>query len=141
MLVWLVDDDLELLESCAELLKTDEEVTAINVSLRTFRNLSDFELAVGQLGASNAEPCPDVIFLDLKFRTQREGYIALDLVKNHEFTVVRSIPTIMFSSASNPIEVRKAYRKSVNSYLEKGANPYERFRDMIQFWHSEATLP
>lgn len=141
MHVWLVDDDRTLLEHSESLL-ADEIIAepSINVNLKTIRSLRDFEAAVVDLEKPDSV-YPDLIFLDLRFKSVRDGYAALDMVKHHDRMSVRSIPIIMFSSTRDATEIRKTYRKSANAYVEKGPDPYAKFRSILDHWRLSAALP
>lgn len=142
VIVWLVDDDETMIKGFhtlfAEEKKSHSKFTG--VVLKAIKNFTEFEKELRAV-ESDVKPTPSIIFLDLKFRTTKQGYAALDMIKNHEKSEVRSIPTVMFSSSSEPTEIRKSYRKSANAFVEKGSDHYGAFSSTLTHWTQEATCP
>lgn len=142
LLVWLADDDTDMLSGFDDLIRSGDQLPdGLQLDLRTAATLADFEELVDGLTDDDDRKLPDLIFLDLRFETRRDGYLALDIVKNHHRLDVRSVPVIMFSSAKDMEDIKKSYRKSANAYIEKGASQYDRFAQVVSHWVTQATLP
>ncbi|OOQ57867.1 response regulator [Mucilaginibacter pedocola] len=141
MKVWLADDESDLLNDFKDLFVDDKDLKkAGKIELVTIANLNEFQNMVQKV-VNKSEPVPSLIFLDLRFRTIKEGYAALDTIKKHKDSHIKTIPLVMFSSSRQPEEVKTVYEKLANVYVEKGAEKFERFKSVILHWHNEAILP
>ncbi len=140
MTVWIADDEPELLTFFAEEVNIDEDISDQQISLVTISTLEEFKKRIHRI-ANQEEPCPSMIFLDLRFRSVNEGYAALEAIKKHPKTKIKTIPTIMFSSSRQPEEVRTVYEKSANVYVEKGSDTWRSFKNVLLYWKKEAVLP
>ena len=84
---------------------------------------------------------PDLMILDLNLPLM-SGREVLRQIKTD--AALSAIPVVVFSSSSDPEDVRQSYELRANAYVVKAAGA-DRFRDavlgIVQFWSSVATLP
>src|SRR4051812_5149876 len=79
-----------------------------------------------------AFPLPTLILLDIKM-PRRNGHEVLEWIRGHEPLCM--IPVIMLTSSNQNLDVNRAYRTGVNSYLIKPVNHHEFEETMQQLAH------
>ncbi len=88
-----------------------------------------------------SSPRPNLIILDLKM-PDMDGHEFLSHVKTDD--QLKSIPVIVLSTSSDPVDIRKCYELHANCYIEKPVN-FMRFKKVISvindFWLGIAHLP
>ena len=87
------------------------------------------------------KPRPDLILLDVNL-PKRSGHEVLAAVKNEPG--LRTIPVVMLTSSKSPQDVKTAYERHANAYLQKPTELAEYF-DVVatlkQFWLHMIQLP
>ena len=86
-------------------------------------------------------PFPSVVFLDLKM-PRKDGFDVLEWLRDHPECHV--MPTMIFSSSSDPADITRAYQFGANAYLVKpGSMPeLEVFlKRAFDFWATCAKPP
>lgn len=77
---------------------------------------------------------PDLILLDLDL-PEIDGLELLDKIK--EDVTLKNIPTVMFTTSTNHIDIRESYENSANAYILKPsnfANSLDVFRKLNERW-------
>lgn len=89
----------------------------------------------------SGEPLPDLVLLDLNM-PRRGGREVLDELKQDG--ALRSLPVIIFSTSSSPLDVEDCYDRHANSYLVKPID-FDGLGDVVRaldaFWVRQAALP
>jgi len=83
---------------------------------------------------------PDLILLDINLPIMN-GHEVLEKIKAD--STLKKIPVIMLTTSSNPKDVKKAYAKHCNSYVEKPINIEDFLAAIIKiekFWLQLSTL-
>jgi CheY-like chemotaxis protein len=94
----------------------------------------DYLRAEGKFENRSEFPFPSVLFLDIKM-PRVTGFQVLEWLRDHE--KCRVIPTIVFSSSSEPKDIERAYHLGANAYFVKPATLDElqlMLRSAYDFW-------
>jgi CheY-like chemotaxis protein len=84
---------------------------------------------------------PDVVWLDLKL-PGLSGHDVLQAIR--ESRELTTLPVVVLSSSSNPIDVERAYALHANCYFVKAVDFVvyrDRLHALIDFWGRHAKLP
>ena len=132
MRILVVDDsfaDVRLLREAAREQNVDVEIVAVE----------DGEEALSYL--RDGEPRPDLILLDLNLPRRSGREILRDIKADPQFA---SIPVIVLSTSSSPLDVADCYARHANSYLVKPLH-LDEFGELVRaldaFWLRLALLP
>lgn len=128
--IWLVDDN----RAEHEMLRIAFAESDSTTSVRSFFSAEEAVDAV-----INGET-PHLILLDINMPGLGGFYLLEQLVRHH----VEYVPVIMLSTSANPDEVRAAYSRGANAYIEKPPDleSLENFvRAVAAFWFEVASLP
>ena len=132
MRILVVDDSAEdvlLLEEAMQEFGLDAEL----------ESACDGEQALLRL--RDGRPLPDIVLLDLNM-PRRSGREVLEEVKQD--AALRSLPVIIFSTSSSPLDVEHCYDRHANSYLVKPID-FDGLGDVVRaldaFWLRQAALP
>lgn len=94
--------------------------------------LEDGQYALDYLFGTGPEPVlqaiPKLILLDLKL-PRVNGLEVLEQIKASD--VLKSIPVIMMTSSKEDVDIQKAYKLGVNSYIVKPIN-FQNFADAVK---------
>jgi CheY-like chemotaxis protein len=85
--------------------------------------------AEGKYADRQKHPFPGVLFLDIKM-PRVSGFQVLEWLREHP--ECRVIPTMIFSSSSQPQDVTRAYQIGANAYFVK-PNTLEELQEMLQY--------
>jgi CheY-like chemotaxis protein len=96
---------------------------------------SDGGEALDRLGSG--APLPDLVLLDLRM-PRVDGFTVLRKIRRGEDT--RQIPVVIFSSASEELEMALCYHEGANSYVQKPLDFREFARDVPLLLHYWARL-
>lgn len=94
-----------------------------------------------KIGATPDQAWPRLILLDLNL-PKRSGLEVLNDIKTNP--VWMSIPTIVLSSSSSPIDISNSYKRHANAYISKPRqlNHYETVaKQLYSFWIETAQPP
>ena len=117
--------------SASILIVEDESTDALLIKRALKRACPDIEISIASdgpgalahimAGATDAipQPLPTCILLDLKLH-ELDGLDVLRVLKSKEST--RRLPVIIYSSSSDPEDVKTAYELGANSYVVKPVN-------------------
>jgi len=87
-----------------------------------------------QYGDRNTYPFPEVVILDLKM-PRLNGFEVLEWLQSHP--ELQTIPTLVWSSSADPVDVKRAYCLGANGYLCK-PNDFQKFKELlthvVNFW-------
>ena len=88
-------------------------------------------------------PKPDLIFMDLSM-PGLDGFETLRQIRGHEDIEMASIPVIVLTNSSAPIDVKRAYQAGANCYITKPSTleqSYELMAAVEWFWFEINKLP
>ena len=111
-------------------------------SVRLYR-VTDGEEAIaflGRLGEFEHAPRPDLILLDISM-PKRNGFEVLQYLKSKDS--LRSIPVVIFTSSSNPLEKRRALAMGADQFISKPSD-LDQFIEDVQTTcarHLKITMP
>ena len=91
--------------------------------------------------ADGADSRPSIILLDLNM-PGTDGRETLVRLKSD--STFRSIPTVVFSSSTNPKDVAYCYEQGANGYMNKPVNYVElerKLRSFLDYWEHTMVLP
>lgn len=94
----------------------------------------DYFFSMGKFKDRASLELPSLVLLDLKI-PKVSGLEVLDLIRSNRFT--KTIPIIVFTSSSVPIDMTDAYKKGANAYLVKPIDfeDYTKLmKSVIDFW-------
>ena len=120
------DEDFESLRWAFRKLEIDREMVRVH----------DAEAAVAYLRGGN--PRPFLVLLDLNL-TVADGRDVLSSVKGD--AGLRSIPVVIWTTSSNPGDVRACYQEGANTYLRKPFDAQELLdtvRTLEHYWNDLA---
>lgn len=112
-----------------------------------FQLVTDGEEAIAYLSGNGAYvdrdhyPLPCLILLDLNL-PKKNGFEILEWRRRH--SLISLIPVVIFTSSSNPEDIRHAYELGASAYLIKLPNPTDwgtRASAIRAFWVEQNTLP
>ncbi|MCX7661487.1 MAG: response regulator [Candidatus Omnitrophica bacterium] len=110
--ILIVDDDKIASDSLANLLRLEGfQVEIINQPKEVFEKVKFIK--------------PDIILLDL-LMPNLGGFELLEILNKDQET--KHIPLIVVSALSNPVDIRRAYRLGILSYITK---PYD-FKELLR---------
>jgi CheY-like chemotaxis protein len=101
----------------------------------------DFVFQEGKYEGGEGAPRPDLILLDVKL--PRENGISV-LRKIKARSEVQSIPAVMLSSSSSPVDIQSSFAEGANSYVikpEKYNELMDQVERLLQYWFSTNALP
>lgn len=126
MEILIVDDNPEDAELTLRALRQAQFADAVHV-------LQDGAEALDYL-LDDARPLPRLVLLDLKL-PKVGGLEVLARIKRHER--LRTLPVVALTSSRETLDVQRAYRLGVNSYVVKPVS-FERFVEAVstvgQYW-------
>jgi CheY-like chemotaxis protein len=132
MRILVVDDSAEDVQLLAEAMDEFGLVAELQTAC-------DGDQALARLRGS--EPLPDLVLLDLNM-PRRNGREVLEAVKQD--AALRSLPVIIFSTSSSPLDIGDCYDRHANSYLVKPID-FDGLGDVVRaldaFWVRQAALP
>ena len=94
-----------------------------------------------QRGKFHTSPRPDIVVLDLNIPLIN-GHEVLNAIKSN--SLLRSIPTIVFSVSSDRDDVQKAYDFGASAYLVKQKDLHEAEKTLtafVDFWIERVSYP
>ena len=95
----------------------------------------------GAYSAQATPPAPSLILLDLNLPAT-DGREVLQQIKTDE--ELRSIPVVVLTTSSNPVDVDVCYQYGANSYLLKPVNLQQftqQIKLMYDYWFNTVLLP
>ncbi|MBV6621529.1 MAG: response regulator [Rivularia sp. (in: Bacteria)] len=101
----------------------------------------DFLYRQGDYEDDKQAPRPSIILLDLNL-PGTDGREVLEQIKQDE--QLRTIPVIVYTTSSNPKDIKTCYRFGVNSYILKPMNVQqskEVMQYIIDYWFKIVVLP
>lgn len=101
--VVMVDDDMD------DFLLFEEALKRVDPTIKV-RYLS----SINDIPEKGSYTLPDLMFLDINM-PDKNGFDWLNLMRRNGY----SIPVIIYSTASNPAYVEKAYKEGANVYMPK----------------------
>ena len=123
------DDDTDVVFLQRAMAKVDENVELVHIS--------ETEGIEKKLEEENAS----CILLDLKM-PKEDGFSILKRIR--ENALLKLCPVVIFSSSSNPSDIRACYETGANAYTVKPSSiaDYDKFaRKFLCFWLNMARLP
>jgi two-component system, chemotaxis family, response regulator Rcp1 len=135
--VMVVDDN----RADARLMKEHVEMAGACCVYQTFSSVDDGLTFLENVKKENYMKMPDLIFIDINM-PKRNGFEFIEEMKKDKY--LKNIPTIIFSSSDDPLEVIKAYSLGVNCFIQKPIDS-EEFGKLIDrtwaFWTLCVTNP
>ena len=99
----------------------------------------DFLYQTGEY--TNSAPRPGIVLLDLNL-PGTDGREVLGQIKQDD--ILKSIPVVVFTTSSNPMDIDACYQHGVNGYIIKPININElrkAIQVFIDYWFEVSTLP
>jgi CheY-like chemotaxis protein len=94
-----------------------------------------------QTGAHSQAPRPDLVLLDLNL-PRLKGHEVLCHMKGD--ALLRSIPVVILTTSTNPVDIATSYELQANCYLQK-PEEWGAFQNLVRslndFWITHAILP
>jgi len=100
----------------------------------------DYLVGHGQYRDRDEFPLPCLVLLDFNM-PRADGFEVLDWVRQSEF---KDLVIVMFSGTSRPQDVKEAYRRGVNSFVEKPVSFHELVQTLMtihHYWFGCSRLP
>ncbi|MDY7003503.1 MAG: response regulator [Cyanobacteriota bacterium] len=101
----------------------------------------DFILHTGEYSDPETAPRPTLILVDLNL-PGTDGREVIKVIKRHQD--LKIIPVVVFSTSSNPQDIKICYQEGVNSYMQKPVNLTSLsiyIEDFLSYWFETAILP
>lgn len=101
----------------------------------------DYLFHRGAYAKPDSAPTPSMILLDLNL-TVSDGCEVLEQIKQDP--ALKTIPSVVWTTSSNPDDVERCYRGGANSYLLKPLDTSEFLREvdaLARYWLDAVTLP
>lgn len=101
----------------------------------------DFLLHTGEYSNPETAPRPTLILIDLNL-PGTDGREVIKVIKEHE--QLKIIPVVVFSTSSNPQDIKICYEEGVNSYMQKPVNLQilsKNIEYFLSYWFETAILP
>ena len=101
----------------------------------------DYLFQKNQYANPEVSPRPELILLDLNL-PGIDGREVLQEIKRD--LILRTIPAIVLTTSSDPIDIEKCYQAGANSYIHKPVNLlsfFEAIQRLKDFWLDVALLP
>jgi chemotaxis family two-component system response regulator Rcp1 len=94
-----------------------------------------------QTGAHTQAPRPDLVLIDLNL-PKLKGHEVLAHMKGDAH--LKSIPVVILTTSTNPVDIATSYELQANSYLKK-PEEWQAFEKLVRslndFWITHAILP
>lgn len=101
----------------------------------------DFLCHTGEYSNPEKAPRPTLILIDLNL-PGTDGREVIEVIKKNE--QIKSIPVVVFSTSSNPQDIKVCYEHGVNSYMQKPVNIKNLSKNMeilLSYWFETVLLP
>lgn len=102
--------------------------------LRFFEDGDEALNYLKEKGRDPMEERPDLVILDLNI-PRKDGRAVLSEMKQDES--LKSIPVVVFSTSSSPVDIERSYQLGASAFLTKPADLYEfldTIRSLEHFW-------
>jgi CheY-like chemotaxis protein len=135
--VLLVEDD----PTHADLVRMSLENNDVKTTISHVSNGEDAILYLRQSGEYRYARRPDIVLLDLKI-PRLNGHEVIEQVKAD--AELHDIPVVVLSTSDNHLDIERAYRLGVNSYMTKPID-FVKFQKMIRefglYWTNHNRYP
>lgn len=135
----IVEDSNEDFEALHRLLRRSSPTISIQRCTSGEQALAFLNRTGDYMGQST--PQPSLIVLDLNL-PGTDGREVLRQIKQDK--TLKHIPVVVFTTSSNPKDIKDCYQFGVNSYIVKPINFAQLKRDvqlLIDYWFEVTTLP
>ncbi len=112
-------DDVELTRIAFEEAKIDNRLVVVSDGAEAL----DYLFARGTYAARDASDLPSIVLLDLNL-PKVNGREVLEAIRANETT--RTLPVVVLTTSTEPLDVEASYALGVNSYIQKPVD-FEQF--------------